>query len=38
VPVLAAAGAGLPIAHEVHLGNIAEATMLLPMIRRLLAR
>jgi len=32
--VLAAAGAGLPIAHKVHPRNIAEAKMLLPMIRR----
>jgi transposase len=29
---------GLPIAHEVHPGNTAEAKTLLPMIRRLLAR
>jgi transposase len=29
---------GLPIAHEVHPGNTAEAPTLLPMIRRLLAR
>ena len=29
---------GLPIAHEVHPGNTAEAKTLLPMIRKLLAR
>ena len=29
---------GLPIAHEVHPGNTAEAATLLPMIRKLLAR
>jgi transposase len=29
---------GLPIAHEVHPGNTAEAKTLLPMIRGLLAR
>jgi len=29
---------GLPIAHEVHAGNIAEAKTLLPMIKSLLAR
>jgi Transposase DDE domain len=29
---------GLPIAHEVHPGNIAEAKTLLPMIKSLLAR
>jgi hypothetical protein len=29
---------GLPIAHEVHLGNITEAKTLLPMIKSLLAR
>jgi transposase len=31
-------GDGLPIAHEVHPGNTAEAPTLLPMIRSLLAR
>jgi hypothetical protein len=31
-------GDGLPIAHEVHPGNTAEAKTLLPMIRRLLDR
>ena len=29
---------GLPIAHEVHAGNTAEAKTLLPMVRGLLAR
>jgi len=29
---------GLPIAHEVHAGNTAEAKTLLPMIRGLLER
>jgi transposase len=29
---------GLPIAHEVHPGNTAEAKTLLPMIKSLLAR
>jgi hypothetical protein len=29
---------GLPIAHEVHPGNTAEAATLLPMVRKLLAR
>jgi hypothetical protein len=29
---------GLPIAHEVHPGNIAECVTLLPMIRKLIAR